>query len=66
MVSDLCAASKSAGWSAEQLVVAVKHACYSSDEMTQLTTTSERDAFLAKVVSACIKEYFRDGAVSSQ
>jgi hypothetical protein len=34
--------------------------------MTQLTTTSERDALLARVVSACIREYFRDGVAASQ
>jgi hypothetical protein len=66
VVSELCASSRSSGWSAEQLVVAVKHACYSSEEMTQLTTTSERDALLSKVISACIREYFRDGVEAGQ
>jgi hypothetical protein len=41
--------------------MAVKDACYSSPEISHLTTTSERDAFLAKIVSACIKEYYKDG-----
>ena len=39
--------------------MAVKDTCYASPEISHLTSTSERDAFLAKVVSACIKEYFR-------
>jgi len=58
-VVELCAAARAAGWSPEQLVVAVKDACYSSSELTSVTSTSERDTFLAKVVTACIKEYFR-------
>ena len=61
IVVELCGAAHRAGWSPEQLVVAVKDACYGSDEMSQMTTTSERDALLAKVVTACIKEYFRPG-----
>lgn len=59
IVTELCGAARRAGWSPEQLVVAVKDACYGSDEMAELSTTSERDALLAKVVTACIKEYFR-------
>jgi hypothetical protein len=58
----LCDGAKHDGWSAEQLLVAVKDACYTSPEIAHLTTTSERDAFLAKIVSACIKEYYKDGA----
>ena len=61
IVADLCAEAKSAGWTPEQLVVAVKDACYTSPELTNMTTTSERDAFLARVVTACIKEFFRTG-----
>jgi hypothetical protein len=57
----LCDGAKADGWSAEQLLVAVKDACYSSPEISHLTSTSERDAFLAKIVSACIKEYYKDG-----
>ena len=59
IVQDLCAAARAAGWTPEQLVVAVKTACYASDEVTQLDTTSERDALLARVVTSCIKEFFR-------
>lgn len=39
--------------------MAVKDACYTSPEISHLTTTSERDAFLAKIVSSCIKEYYK-------
>ena len=58
-IISLCDGAKHDGWSAEQLLVAVKDACYSSPEISHLTSTSERDAFLAKIVSACIKEYYK-------
>jgi hypothetical protein len=60
-IVSLCDGAKSDGWSAEQLLVAVKDACYTSAEIAHLTSTSERDAFLSKIVSACIKEYYKDG-----
>ena len=60
IVRDLCEAAKAEGWTPEQLVVAVKTACYGSDEVSHLDTTSERDALLARVVTTCIKEYFRE------
>ena len=41
------------------MVVAVKSTCYSSEQVSELDTTSERDALLAKIVTACIKEYYR-------
>lgn len=59
VVVELCTAARKEGWSAEQLVVAVKNACYTSDEIAKLNTTSERDALLSKVVTACIKEFFK-------
>jgi hypothetical protein len=58
-IVSLCEAAKQDGWSAEHLLMAVKDACYSSPEISHLTSTSERDAFLAKIVSACIKEYYK-------
>jgi hypothetical protein len=58
-VVKLCADARRDGWAPEQLIVAVKEACTGSPEMSHLTTTSERDAFLAKVITACIQEYFR-------
>lgn len=58
----LCRGAKHDGWSAEQLLMAVKDACYTSPEISHLTSTSERDAFLAKIVSACIKEYYKGDA----
>ena len=59
IVADLCKSAKQAGWSPEQLVVAVKNACNDSPEIREMTTTSERDAFLGRLVTACIKEFFR-------
>lgn len=61
IVQNLCAGARASGWTPEQLIVAVKTACYSSEEVSQLDTTSERDALLARVVTTCIKEYFREG-----
>ena len=58
-IVSLCEGAKHDGWSAEQLLMAVKDACYLSPEIAHLTSTSERDAFLAKIVSACIKEYYK-------
>ncbi len=55
----LCDGARRDAWTPEQLVVAVKDACYTSSEITHLTTTSERDAFLAKIITACIQEFFR-------
>lgn len=66
VVTELCTAAREEGWSPEQLVVAVKNACYMSDEISKLNTTSERDALLSKVVTACIKEFFTDGKRNAQ
>ena len=46
-------------WTPEQLLIAVKDACYTSPEISSLTTTSERDAVLAKIVTGCINEFYR-------
>ncbi len=59
-IVSLCAGAHHDGWTAEQLLVAVKDACHTSPEIAHLTSTSERDAFLAKIVSACIKEFYRE------
>ncbi len=58
-ITALCEKARDDGWTAEQLVMAVKDACYGSPEIAHLTTTSERDAFLAKVVSSCIREFYK-------
>ncbi len=55
----LCDGARRDLWTPEQMVVAVKDACYTSNEITHLTTTSERVAFLGKIVTACIQEFFR-------
>lgn len=57
-IVSLCNGARHDGWAAEQLLMAVKDACYSSPEIAHLTSTSERDAFLAKIVSACIREFY--------
>ena len=59
LVRVLCQGARRAGWTPEQLVVAVKDACSSSADISQRTTTSERETFLARIVTACIKEYYR-------
>lgn len=60
-IVNLCDGARRDSWTPEQLVVAVKDACYSSTEIAHLTTTSERDAFLARIVTECIQEFFRQG-----
>ncbi len=57
-VTRLCDVAHQNGWTIEQFIVAVKTACHSSPEIMSLGTTSERDALLSLVVSACIKKYF--------
>ena len=59
LVTILCQSAKAAGWSSEQLVVAVKDVCSASPEISRLTTTSERENFLARIVTACIKQYYK-------
>jgi hypothetical protein len=55
----LCDGAHQDGWTAEQLLMAVKDACYTSPEISHLTTTSERDAFLSKIISSCIREFYK-------
>ena len=66
VVAELCSGARKGGWTPEQLIVAVKDACYTSPEIAHLTTTSERDAFLARIVTACIEEFFREDGTRSQ
>ena len=58
-IIDLCSMARSNSWTPEQLLIAVKDACYSSPEISSLTTTSERDAVLAKIVTGCINEFYK-------
>jgi hypothetical protein len=58
-IRKMCVAARKNGWTAEQLIVAVKDACYAAPEITSITTTSEREALLASIVTGCIQEYFR-------
>jgi len=57
-ISDLCRTARNSDWTMEQLIVAVKDACYSSAEIARLTTTSEREALVSTVVTACIQEFY--------
>ena len=58
VISDLCLFAHHSAWTPEQLLVAVKDACYSSPEIMSLTTTSERETVLARIISACINEFY--------
>ena len=58
-IRTVCAEARLNGFTPEQLLIAVKDACHASPEIASMTTTSERDTFLAKVITACIKEYYR-------
>jgi hypothetical protein len=59
VISELCTIARANSWTPEQLLIAVKDACYSSPEISSLTTTSEREAVLARIVSACITEFYK-------
>jgi hypothetical protein len=58
-IVSICETAHNDGWTAEYLLMAVKDACYTSPEIAHLTTTSERDAFLSKIVTACIKQFYK-------
>jgi hypothetical protein len=58
VIVDLCRIARQNEWAAEQLIIAVREACYASPEITQLTTTSEREAMLSTVVTGCIAEFY--------
>ena len=57
-IARLCAVARDGSWTPEQLVVVVKEACYSSPQISHLTTTSEREALLATIVTGCIQEFY--------
>ena len=58
VIVDLCRVARQNTWPAEQLVIAVREACYASPEITHLTTTSERETMLSTVVTGCIAEFY--------
>ena len=58
-ITDLCSMARTNDWTPEQLLIAVKDACYTTPEISSLTTTSERDAVLAKIVTGCINEFYK-------
>ena len=62
-VAELCRTARKSDWTMEQLIVAVKEACYQSAEIARLTTTSERDALVSTVVTACIQEFYAPALV---
>lgn len=57
-IRDLCRTARANDWSMEQLLIAVKEACYTSEEIGRLTTTSEREALVSTIVTACIQEFY--------
>lgn len=56
-----CSTAKENLWTPEQLVVAVKEVCFSSTELLRLCTSSEREEIVARVVTGCIREFYRGG-----
>jgi hypothetical protein len=58
VISDVCRIARNSSWTPEQLLIAVKEACYSSPEISRLTTASDREAMLATIVTACINEFY--------
>ena len=57
-ITSICMVAREHGWTPEQLLILVKEVCYTSPEITHLTTTSEREALLSMIVSGCIQEYY--------
>jgi hypothetical protein len=57
-IASLCRTAHASEWSMEQLLIAVKEACYTSEEISRLTTTSEREALVSTIVTACIQEFY--------
>ena len=57
-IASVCAAAHDNSWTVEQLLILVKEVCYTSPEISHLTTTSDREAMLATIVSGCIQEYY--------
>ena len=59
VIIELCNVARNKAWPAEALIIAVREACHASPEIMQLTTTSEREAMLATLVSGCISEFYQ-------
>jgi hypothetical protein len=59
VISDLCTMARDSAWTPEQLLIAVKDACYSTPEISSLTTTSEREAMLSTIITGCIAEFYK-------
>ena len=57
-ISELCESARKSDWAMEHLIIAVKEACYQSAEIARLTSTSEREALVSTVVTACIQEFY--------
>lgn len=58
VIRDMCSVARASSWTPEQLLVAVKEACYTSPEISTLTSTSEREAMISTIVTACISEFY--------
>jgi hypothetical protein len=57
-IAAICGVARDKDWTPEQLVILVKEVCYTSPEISHLTTASEREALLATIVTGCINEYY--------
>jgi len=57
-IACICGVARDNSWTVEQLLILVKEVCYTSPEISHLTTTSERETMLATIISGCIHEYY--------
>jgi hypothetical protein len=62
VIRDLCRVAHRNQWPAEELIIALREACYATPEITRLTTTSEREAMLSTLVTECINDFYSSGA----
>ena len=58
-IKAVCSSARQSLWTPEQLVVAVKQVSYSAPEFAQSHSPSERQAIIARIVTACIREFYR-------
>ncbi|HEY2376108.1 MAG TPA: hypothetical protein VGH98_09055 [Gemmatimonadaceae bacterium] len=59
-LSQLCDEAKAKYWPPEVLLIAFKTALETVPAVRRLTRGPDRDEFVARLVSLCIEQYFRD------
>ncbi|HEY2375497.1 MAG TPA: hypothetical protein VGH98_05935 [Gemmatimonadaceae bacterium] len=59
-VRRICDEAKREHWPPESLLIAFKKALAAAPAVRRLTRGPKRDAFVARLVSLCIAEYYRD------